>query len=639
MAELLQKVIEENRQGEAFAPFAEDPNQYQKKFYIESYGCQMNFSDSEIVASILQEEGFGATRNYEEASLVLINTCSIREKAEQTVRNRLQAFKKIKDNRPGMLIGVLGCMAERLKAKFLEEEKLVDIVVGPDAYRTLPGLVSEAEGGQKSVNVLLSREETYADIAPVRLDSNGVTAFVSIMRGCNNMCTFCVVPFTRGRERSRDAQSIVNECKDLFERGYREVTLLGQNVDSYYWSPSPTLPQGEGLKNADTPESVVEESEFGYATANPAFYGLLKGYAKQNKDNSTKGEDLLWDALRSKDLDGYKFRRQHIISKYIADFICIKKQLIIEVDGKIHQQPENVESDAIRTTNLNELGFEVLRFTNDEIINNTPAVLERIQQKLSTLPDKPLWFQNKQKASPLGGGLEGAITFDKLLEMVALISPLLRVRFSTSHPKDITDDVLHIMARYDNICEYIHLPVQSGNTRILQHMNRTYTREWYLSKVKRIREIMPDCGLSTDVISGFCTETEEEHRDTLSLMEICRFDMAYMFSYSERPGTLAARRYEDDVEEEVKKRRLEEIINLQNSHSRQSYQNDIGKKFKVLIEGDSKRSDQDWCGRNSQNKMVVFPKSTYSLSKGDYVMVKVSSATSATLIGEITAVA
>jgi tRNA-2-methylthio-N6-dimethylallyladenosine synthase len=472
MAELLQKVIEENRQGEAFAPFAEDPNQYQKKFYIESYGCQMNFSDSEIVASILQEEGFGATRNYEEASLVLINTCSIREKAEQTVRNRLQAFKKIKDNRPGMLIGVLGCMAERLKAKFLEEERLVDIVVGPDAYRTLPGLVSEAEGGQKSVNVLLSREETYADIAPVRLDSNGVTAFVSIMRGCNNMCTFCVVPFTRGRERSRDAQSIVNECRDLFERGYREVTLLGQNVDSYYY------------------------------------------------------------------------------------------------------------------TNSSE-----------------------------------------------------EITFDKLLEMVALISPLLRVRFSTSHPKDITDDVLRTMARYDNICEYIHLPVQSGNTRILQQMNRTYTREWYLSKVKRIREIMPDCGLSTDVISGFCSETEEEHRDTLSLMEICRFDMAYMFSYSERPGTLAARRYEDDVDEEVKKRRLEEIINLQNSHSRQSYQNDIGKTFKVLIEGDSKRSDQDWCGRNSQNKMVVFPKSTYNLSKGDYVMVKVNSATSATLIGEITVVA
>jgi tRNA-2-methylthio-N6-dimethylallyladenosine synthase len=469
MAEILQKVIEENRQGEAYAPFAEDPNAYSKKFYIESYGCQMNFSDSEIVASILHEEGFGATRNLEEANLIFINTCSIREKAEQTVRNRLQAFKKLKDDQPGMLIGVLGCMAERLKAKFLEEEKLVDIVVGPDAYRSLPGLITEAEGGQKTVNVLLSREETYADISPVRLDSNGVTAFVSIMRGCNNMCTFCVVPFTRGRERSRDAESIVAECQDLFNRGFREVTLLGQNVDSYY-----------------------------YTTA-----------------------------------DGTE------------------------------------------------------------------------------------------------------ITFGKLLEMVALVSPLLRIRFSTSHPKDITDDVLHTMAKYENICEYIHLPVQSGNTRILQHMNRTYTREWYLAKVKRIREIMPYCGLSTDVISGFCSETEEEHQDTISLMEIVRFDMAYMFSYSERPGTLAARRYEDDVPEDVKKRRLEEIINLQNRHSRESYQNDIGKTFKVLIEGDSKRSDMDWCGRNSQNKMMVFPKGNYQLQKGDYVNVKVNTATSATLIGEI----
>ncbi|MBL7718777.1 MAG: tRNA (N6-isopentenyl adenosine(37)-C2)-methylthiotransferase MiaB [Flavipsychrobacter sp.] len=473
MAEILQKVVDESKQGEAFAPFAEDPNQYSKKFYIESYGCQMNFSDSEIVASILQEEGFGATRNYEDASLVLINTCSIREKAEQTVRNRLQAFRKIKEQRPGMLIGVLGCMAERLKAKFLEEEKLVDIVVGPDAYRSLPGLITEAEGGQKTVNVLLSREETYADIAPVRLDSNGVTAFVSIMRGCNNMCSFCVVPFTRGRERSRDAASIVNECRDLFERGFREVTLLGQNVDSYHYSP-------------------------------------------------------------------------------------------------------------LATTAANE-----------------------------------------------------AVTFARLLEMVAQVSPLLRVRFSTSHPKDITDDVLHTMAAYHNICRYIHLPVQSGNTRVLQAMNRTYTREWYLSKVQRIREIMPDCGLSTDVISGFCTETEEEHADTLSLMELCRFDMAYMFSYSERPGTLAARRFTDDVPENVKKRRLEEIIRLQNGHSLESYKNDIGKTFEVLIEGDSRRSDADWCGRNSQNKMVVFPKGTQDLKKGDYVQVKINSATSATLIGEM----
>lgn len=457
------------RQGEAYEPFAGDPNIFNKKFYIESYGCQMNFSDSEIVASILHNEGYGATRNFEEADLVLLNTCSIREKAEQTVRNRLQAFRKVKDNNPGMLIGVLGCMAERLKAKFLEEEKLVDIVVGPDAYRTLPGLITEAEGGQKSVNVLLSREETYADISPVRLNSNGVTAFVSIMRGCNNMCTFCVVPFTRGRERSRDAESIVNECRDLFDRGYKEVTLLGQNVDSYYYSP---------------------------------------------------------------------------------------------MDG----EPTN---------------------------------------------------------------------FALLLEKVALISPLLRIRFSTSHPKDITDDVLHTMARYDNICKYIHLPVQSGNTRILQLMNRTYTREWYLNKVKRIREIMPDCGLSTDVISGFCTETEEEHKDTLSVMELCRFDMSYMFSYSERPGTLAERRYEDDVPEEVKKRRLEEIIKLQNHLSKENYQQDIGKTYEVLIEATSKRSDQHWSGRNSQNKVVVFPKGDRNLKKGDYTHVRVSSATSATLIGEL----
>ena len=466
---MLQKVIKESRQGEAYAPFMDDPNVFHKKFYIESYGCQMNFSDSEIVASILHEEGFGATSNFEEADLVLLNTCSIREKAEQTVRNRLHTFRKIKDSKPGMLIGVLGCMAERLKAKFLEEEKLVDIVVGPDAYRSLPGLITEAEGGQKSVNVLLSREETYADISPIRLDSNGVTAFVSIMRGCNNMCTFCVVPFTRGRERSRDADSIVNECKDLFERGFREVTLLGQNVDSYYYSA-----QGE--------------------------------------------------------------------------------------------EPVN---------------------------------------------------------------------FAMLLEKVALIDPKLRIRFSTSHPKDITDDVLYTMAKYHNICKYIHLPVQSGNTRILQLMNRTYTREWYLNKVRRIREIMPDCGLSTDVISGFCTEAEEEHQDTLSVMEHSRFDMAYMFSYSERPGTLAARRYTDDIPEDVKKRRLTEIINLQNTHSRESYKNDIGKTFEVLIEGDSKKSDKDWCGRNTQNKMVVFPKAGMNLKKGDYVNVTITSATSATLLGAI----
>ena len=469
-----EKVHDESRQGEALAPFVTDPNRYQKRFYIESYGCQMNFSDSEIVASILNGEGFGATRNYEEADLILINTCSIREKAEQTVRKRLTEFKKLKQDRPGMLIGVLGCMAERLKSKFLEEEQLVDIVVGPDAYRSLPALVEEAETGQKTVNVLLSRDETYADISPIRLDSNGVTAFVSIMRGCNNMCSFCVVPFTRGRERSRDAASIVRECQDLFDRGYKEVTLLGQNVDSYY-VPRP-------------PEQGVE---------------------------------------------------------------------------------------------------------------------------------KP------------------PITFARLLEMVAKISPLLRVRFSTSHPKDITDDVLHTMARYENICKYIHLPVQSGSTRVLQLMNRTYTKEWYLAKVDRIREVIPDCGISSDVIAGFCTEAEEDHLETLHVMQYSKYDMSYMFIYSERPGTLAQRRYQDDIPEEIKKRRLNEIVGLQNRLSLESNQKDIGKTFKVLIEGDSKRSPADWMGRNTQNKVVVFPKGNSNFKKGDYVMVKITGRTQATLLGKL----
>ena len=464
------KVQDESRQGEAFSPFMEDANKYKKLFYIESYGCQMNFSDSEIVASILNKEGFGATRNYADADLVLLNSCSIREKAEQTVRKRLTEFKKIKDARPGMLIGMLGCMAERLKSKLLEEEKLVDLVVGPDAYRSLPGLIYEAESGQKAVNVLLSRDETYADISPVRLDSNGVTAFVSIMRGCNNMCSFCVVPFTRGRERSRDALSILNECRDLFERGFREVTLLGQNVDSYYH---------------------VDESK-------------------------------------------------------------------------------------------------------DEIVN-----------------------------------------FANLLEKVALISPLLRVRFSTSHPKDITDEVLHTMAKYENICKYIHLPVQSGSTRILQLMNRTYTREWYMAKVNRIREIMPDCGLSSDIIAGFCTEEDADHKDTISIMEYSRYDMSYMFFYSERPGTLAERRYKDDVAENVKKKRLQEIVEVQNKLSLASNKKDIGKTFAVLIEGDSKRSDKDWMGRSSQNKVIVFPKEGHQLKKGVYVNVKVHDCTQATLLGTI----
>jgi tRNA-2-methylthio-N6-dimethylallyladenosine synthase len=472
----LDKTHDEARQGEAFAPVGTIVNKFDKHFYIESYGCAMNFADSEVVASILQNNGYGATKNCEEADLIFVNTCSIREKAEVTVRKRLTEFRKMKRNNPGMLVGVLGCMAERLKEKFLEEEKLVDIVVGPDAYRSLPGLIEEAETGQKAINVLLSREETYADIAPVRLNGNGVNAFVSIMRGCNNMCSFCVVPFTRGRERSRDADSIIKECVGLFENGYREVTLLGQNVDSYNWTTSP---------------------------------------------NPSKGE--------------------------------------------AYQEP---------------------------------------------------------------------VTFANLLEKVALINPLLRVRFSTSHPKDITDEVLFTIAKYDNICNYIHLPVQSGSTRVLQLMNRTYSREWYIAKVNRIREIIPDCGLSTDMITGFCTETEEDHLQSLSLMEYCRYDLAYMYFYSERPGTLAARRFTDDIPEAIKKRRLQEMIDLHRIHSLQSMQRDVGKKFKVLAEGYSKKTDNDLYGRNDQNKVVVFPKEDFK--KGDYVMVKIESCTAGTLIGKPT---
>ncbi len=462
------KKIIEGRQGEVFEKEQLDPQDGQKKFYIESYGCQMNFSDSEIVASILSEIGYGSTRNIEESDLILINTCSIREKAEETVRKRLRIFDKVKANRPGTLVGVLGCMAERLKKKLLQEEKLVDLVVGPDAYRELPALVATAEDGDKGINVLLSREETYADISPMRLGSNGVSAFISIMRGCDNMCSFCVVPFTRGRERSRDAFSIVAEATDLFEKGFREVTLLGQNVDSYKW------------KNPET---------------------------------------------------------------------------------------------------------------------------------------------------------EKAVSFAELLEMVALVHPDLRVRFSTSHPKDMTDEVLHTMAKYENICNYIHLPVQSGNSRVLELMNRTYDREWYMERVEAIRRIIPDCAISSDIIAGFCTETEKEHQDTLSMMEWAKYSMSYMFYYSERPGTLAARKYEDDIPLEVKKKRLQEIIRLQTQISYQHNQQDIGKTFKVLIEGDSKKSKDDFKGRNSQNKMIVFPK-VEGYKPGDYIYVKVEDATSATLKGQ-----
>lgn len=467
------KTHDESRQGEALElmPVGKSDG---RKLYIESYGCQMNFSDSEIVASILIDQGFETTKDYKEADVVFINTCSIRENAEQRVRKRLKEFEAAKTKNPGLVVGVLGCMAERLKAKFLEEEKLVDIVVGPDAYRDLPNLISSVEDGNKAVNVLLSREETYADISPVRLNSNGVSAFISIMRGCDNMCSFCVVPFTRGRERSRDVASIVKEAQDLFDAGYREVTLLGQNVDSYKYTP--TVAEGEEPK----------------ATVN----------------------------------------------------------------------------------------------------------------------------------------------FANLLELVAQVSPLLRIRFSTSHPKDITDEVLETIAKYENICKYIHLPVQSGNSRVLELMNRTYDRAWYMGRVDAIRRIIPECAISTDIITGFCSETEEEHQDTLSMMDYVKYDFAYMFFYSERPGTLAAKRYEDDIPEEIKKKRLTEVVDKQQIHSLERMQQYIGKVQKVLIEGFSKRSDQDFCGRNDQNAMMVFPiDPRYKV--GDYVYVIAESCTSATLKGKI----
>ena len=465
------KEHDEARQGEALLLKNDLSTNDSRKLYIESYGCQMNFADSEIVASILFDYGFETTGTFNDADVIFINTCSIRENAEQRVRKRLTDFKTAKSQNPGMIIGVLGCMAERLKSKFLEEEKLVDLVVGPDAYRDLPNLIAKVEEGSREVNVLLSREETYADISPVRLNSNGITAFISIMRGCDNMCSFCVVPFTRGRERSRSAESIVQEARDLFEAGYREVTLLGQNVDSY---------------------------------------------------------------------------------KYKAD-------------GK-----EN----------------------------------------------------------------EAVITFADLLAMVADVDPLLRVRFSTSHPKDLTDDVLYTIAKYPNICNNIHLPIQSGSSRVLDLMNRTYTREWYIDRINAIRRIVPNCGISTDIISGFCTETEQDHEDTLSIMDLVQYDYAYMFTYSERPGTLAAKRLEDDVPEEVKKRRLTEIVSKQRGYSLKRLENQLGKTHKVLIEGFSKRSDQDFCGRNDQNSMVVFPV-VDSYKIGDYVTVLGETCTSATLIGKI----
>lgn len=462
-----QVLLGEERQGEAFDPKGMSV-QGARKFYIESYGCQMNFSDSEIVASILSDHGLAPTKDLFSADLLLLNTCSIRDKAEETIRKRLKDFKSLKKNKPELMVGLLGCMAERLKDKLLEEEKLVDLVVGPDAYRELPDLIQTVDEGFKAVNVFLSREETYSDIAPMRLDSNGVSDFISIMRGCDNMCSFCVVPFTRGRERSRNTFTIIAEAEQLFRQGYREVTLLGQNVDSYKW--------------------------------------------------------------------------------------------------------ENPETNQV-------------------------------------------------------------VTFAKLLEMVALVHPDLRVRFSTSHPKDITTEVLTTIRKYENICNYIHLPCQSGNSRILKLMNRTYDREWYMNKIDEIYSIIPDCAISSDMIAGFCTETEEEHRDTLSLMEYSRFTMSYMFIYSERPGTLAAKKFADDIQEDVKKRRLNEIISLQHKISSMLNQQDIGKTFKVLVEGKSKKSETMLKGRNSQNKVIVFP-DTGNVEIGAYVNVEVHEATSATLIGK-----
>lgn len=474
----MKKELDEHLQGSVL-DFPTTSSNQGGKLFIESYGCQMNFSDSEIVASILSKEGYRTTQALEEADLVLVNTCSIREKAEQTVRNRLAHFNAVKKSNPKMKVGVLGCMAERLKAKFLEEEKIVDLVVGPDAYKDLPNLLREVDAGREAVNVILSKEETYGDIAPVRLQSNGVSAFVSITRGCDNMCTFCVVPFTRGRERSRDPKSIVDEVHDLWNKGFKEVTLLGQNVDSYLW-------YGGGLKK---------------------------------------------------------------------DF-----------------------------------------------------------EKASALQQKT------------------AIDFSKLLHLVAQAQPKMRIRFSTSNPQDMSVDVLHTMASHHNICNYIHLPVQSGSDAVLKAMNRQHTRQEYMELIDNVRNILPDCGISQDMIAGFPGETEEDHQDTLSLMDYVKYDFGFMFAYSERPGTMAARKLKDDVPEDVKKRRLREIVDLQQKHSRYRTQQFVGKTVEVLIEKSSKKSDDDWSGRIPQNTVVVFPKENYKI--GDLVRVTIHDCTSTTLIGK-----
>ncbi|WP_271392456.1 tRNA (N6-isopentenyl adenosine(37)-C2)-methylthiotransferase MiaB [Aequorivita sinensis] len=475
----MEKTIDEKAQGNTLILEAKKENS--KKLYLESYGCAMNFSDSEIVASILADQGYNTTNLMEEADLVLVNTCSIRDKAEKTIRKRLEKYNAVKrSGNPKMKVGVLGCMAERLKEKLLEEEKIVDLVVGPDAYKDIPNLLQEVEEGREAVNVILSKEETYGDISPVRLGGNGITAFVSITRGCDNMCTFCVVPFTRGRERSRDPHSILNEINDLAEKGYKEITLLGQNVDSYLW-------YGGGLKK---------------------------------------------------------------------DF-----------------------------KNASEM----------------------------------------QKAT--------ATDFAQLLDLVATAQPKMRIRFSTSNPQDMGEDVLHVVAKHNNICNHIHLPVQSGSTRILKEMNRQHTREEYMKLIDKILEIIPDCIISQDMIIGFPTETEEDHQDTLSLMEYVKYGFGYMYKYSERPGTLAARKLEDDVPEEIKSRRLTEVVNLQQKHSAFRTESFLGKTVTVLIEKESKKNADEWSGRTEHNNVAVFPKENYK--PGDFVKVKVTDCTTATLIGEV----
>lgn len=473
----MEKTIDESKQGEHLILEQKEGNT--RKLFIESYGCAMNFSDSEIVASILSEQGFNTTQSLEDADLVLVNTCSIRDKAEQTVRKRLEKYNAVKRINPKMKVGVLGCMAERLKTKFLEEEKIVDLVVGPDAYKDLPNLLAEVDEGRDAINVILSKEETYGDIAPVRLNTNGVTAFVSITRGCDNMCTFCVVPFTRGRERSRDPQSIIEEINDLWNKGYKEITLLGQNVDSYLW-------YGGGLKK---------------------------------------------DFVKASDM---------------------------------------------------------------------------------------------QKAT--------AVNFAHLLELCAKAQPKMRIRFSTSNPQDLTLDVIETMAKYDNICKHIHLPVQSGSNRILKEMNRLHSREEYFELIDNIRRILPECAISQDLIAGFPTETEQDHQDTLSLMDYVKYNFGYMFTYSERPGTMAERKMEDDVPEDIKKRRLAEIVQRQREHSEVRTKEYLNTTVEVLIERQSKKSEDQWSGRTSQNIVAVFPKEEYKI--GDLVNVQVTDCTSATLIGD-----